>query len=212
MSTSQRRGGAVGPPRAEASFGATKDALQPGAAPDPEALVRAMLQHIGEDTQREGLRDTPRRVVSSWQELYAGYQMDPASILGTTFAAGGYTDLVLCRDIELFSMCEHHMLPFYGVAHVAYLPGERVVGLSKLARVVDAFARRLQIQELLTEQIAQAIEATLRPRGTLVQVRAKHMCMCARGVGKNSPWMVTTAAYGACRTPQMRAEFHAQLR
>jgi GTP cyclohydrolase I len=141
-------------------------------APDPEALVRAMLQHIGEDTQREGLRDTPRRVVASWQELYAGYQMDPAAILGTTFAAGSYTDMVLCRDIELFSMCEHHMLPFYGVAHVAYLPGERVVGLSKLARVVDAFARRLQIQELLTEQIAQAIEATLRPRGTLVQVRA----------------------------------------
>lgn len=178
-----------------------------------EVLVEKLLLLIepNEDGQlREGLEDTPSRVVKSFIELYGGYAMDPVRILGTTFAQEGYTydEMVLCKGIELYSTCEHHMLPFYGTAHVAYIPGDRVVGLSKLARLVDAFARRLQIQEKLTNQIAEALVDVLKPKGVAVLIEAKHHCMCARGVGKQNSSMVTSALRGVFKTKAAaRAEF-----
>lgn len=172
-----------------------------------EGIVKAMLSSIGEDVDREGLHDTPKRVVKSWGELYAGYNQNPGTILERDFAGEGYDEMIVLRDIELYSMCEHHMLPFYGKAHVAYIPGDRVVGLSKLARVVECFARRLQIQEKLTRQIAEAIEEHLKPKGVGVIIEAQHMCMVARGVGKQNSVMTTSALLGRFRDAEVRAEF-----
>lgn len=180
-----------------------------------ETLVEELLRLIEPDTctgafLREGLQETPKRVVKSFIELYGGYAMDPKKILGTTFAQEGYSydEMVLCKGIELYSTCEHHMLPFYGVAHVAYIPSTRVVGLSKLARLVDAFARRLQIQEKLTNQIAEALVDNLKPKGVAVLIESKHHCMCARGVGKQNSSMVTSALRGVFKTKAAaRAEF-----
>lgn len=175
-----------------------------------EAIVRAMLEAIGEDPSREGLLETPSRVVKSWGELYGGYKQDYKTILGTTFSTEGYKvdEMVLCRDIEVYSTCEHHILPFYGRAHVAYIPKDRVVGLSKLARLVDCFSRRLQIQEKLTNQIADAILRVLDPRGVAVVIEARHHCMCARGVAKQNSEMVTSALRGAFKEkPEARQEF-----
>lgn len=172
-----------------------------------EKQIKDIIKIIGDDPNREGVEDTPRRVVKSWKEIYAGYRMDPAQILSRTFEKNGYNQMVISKDIELYSMCEHHCLPFFGRAHVAYLPGKKVVGLSKLSRLVDCFARRLQIQEKLTEQIANAIQEHLNPNGVMVVVEAQHMCMTMRGVGKQNSWMVTSAIKGAFEQDKVRQEF-----
>ena len=160
-----------------------------------EAVVR-QLQYIGEDPQREGLLKTPERVLKAYDELYVGYQKDPAALF-TTFEAKTYDQIVLLKDIEIYSMCEHHMLPFYGKAHVAYIPNGRVIGISKLARLVDLYARRLQIQERIGEQVTQALEQYLKPKGAACIIEAKHLCMCARGVGKQNSVMVTSSITGS---------------
>jgi GTP cyclohydrolase I len=174
---------------------------------DQLKLVRSMIKAIGDDPDREGVRDTPKRVVKSWKELFAGYSQDPVAILGTTFEKGTYDQVIVCKDIELFSTCEHHMIPFFGKAHIGYIPGERVIGLSKLARLVEVFARRLQIQEKLTQQIADTLDQVLKPAGVMVIIEAKHMCMCARGIGKQHSSMVTSAIVGKFRDASARAEF-----
>lgn len=171
-------------------------------------LVRQLLEAIGEDPMREGLLDTPKRVVKSWKEIFAGYLQDPVKVLGTTFAPETYDQMIICKGIELFSTCEHHMIPFFGTVHIGYIPGKRVVGLSKLARLAEVFARRLQIQERLTKQIADTLQKVLKPRGVMVVIEAKHMCMCARGVGKQNSMMRTTAISGLFKKDQAaRNEF-----
>ena len=167
---------------------------------EAEAAVRTLLRFTGDDPDREGLRDTPARVVRSYGEHFRGYDEDPVALLERTFQeVEGYDEIVLLRDIRLESHCEHHMAPITGRAHVAYLPDRRVVGISKLARVVDAFAHRLQIQEKLTAQIADTIHAVLRPRGTAVVIDATHGCMSTRGVHKAGVSMVTSRMLGAFR-------------
>lgn len=179
----------------------------------PEDVVRAMLLAMGEDPNREGLKDTPKRVVKSWGELFAGYQQDPATILATTFGdVEGYNEMILLKDIPFHSTCEHHMLPFYGKAHVAYLPIERVVGLSKLARLVDCFARRLQIQERLTREVALAIMKHLQPHGCGVVIEAVHGCMVCRGVRKEGALMVTSSLQGSFQDAATRGEFLSLIR
>lgn len=164
---------------------------------EAEAAVRTLIRYSGDNPKREGLRDTPRRVIESYEEFFAGYKMDPLAILSRTFEeVHGYDDLVMVRDIRVESHCEHHMLPIIGVAHVAYLPGDRVVGISKLARVVEVFARRLQTQETMTAQIAEAIEMALRPRGVAILVDALHQCMTMRGVHKINASTITTRFTG----------------
>lgn len=168
--------------------------------------VRVLLAAIGENPDREGLRDTPARVVRALLEMTAGYCEKPAEVLGTTFDVP--TDqLVAVRGIEFSSLCEHHLLPFTGTASIGYLPGDRVVGLSKLGRIVDTFARRLQVQERLTQEIAGAISDVLRPLGVAVVIRGHHSCMACRGVRKRAE-MVTSAMLGRFRdNPELRAEF-----
>jgi GTP cyclohydrolase I len=174
----------------------------------PEDNVTRLLEFIGEDPNREGLFRTPERVCKALREMTAGYRQDPKVILGTTFDGEGYDQMVVLRDIEVSSMCEHHMLPFYGKAVVAYIPGERVVGLSKLARLVDCYAHRLQIQERLTRQIAEALNQHLTPLGYGVVIRAHHMCMSCRGVRKLNTDMVTSALGGLMKTDaSARSEF-----
>jgi GTP cyclohydrolase IA len=176
---------------------------------DAEAAVRTLIAYAGDDPGREGLLDTPKRVVTAFEELYGGYKNCPAEVLDRTFSEiGTYDDLVLVRDISFNSHCEHHMMPFYGRAHIAYLPVERVVGLSKLARLVDVFAHRLQTQEHLTSQVATAIEEILKPRGVAVMMEAEHMCMSMRGVTKPGSSTVTTQFSGVFRDdPSEQARF-----
>jgi GTP cyclohydrolase I len=165
-----------------------------------EAAVRTLLAYIGENPDREGLRDTPKRVVGAYEELYRGYREVPAETLERTFSeTGQYDDAVLVKDISFNSACEHHMMPFTGRAHVAYMPVDRVVGLSKLARLVDVYARRLQTQEHMNAQIATAIEEILKPRGVAVMIEAEHTCMSLRGVEKPGSLTVTTQFRGAFR-------------
>ena len=163
-----------------------------------EEAIRTMLRYIeGEDAaQREGLVDTPKRVVESWVELFAGYSMSAESILDATFNGEGYDGIVLLRDIEFFSTCEHHLLPFKGRAHIAYIPVERIVGISKLARILDLHAKRLQNQERITKGIADDLEQHLRPLGTAVILEASHGCMQCRGVLKQDAVMTTSAMRG----------------
>lgn len=164
---------------------------------EAEAAVRTLLRWVGDDPNREGLLDTPKRVVKAYRELFAGYDADIDEVLGTTFEeVAGYNDIVLVRDIPFFSHCEHHMLPVIGKAHVAYLPDGRVLGLSKIARVVEVYGRRLQTQEAMTAQIANAIEETLRPQGVAVFIEAEHMCMAMRGVQKSGSTTLTTTFTG----------------
>jgi GTP cyclohydrolase IA len=172
------------------------------------AHVRALLAHIGEDPAREGLLETPSRVVKAMTEHFAGYHEDPAAHLTKTFEeVEGYDELVMVSDIELHSHCEHHMVPFVGLAHVAYIPQGRVVGLSKLARVVDAFAKRLQVQEKLTAQIATTIQDALKPQGVAVILQCQHFCMCYRGVKKPGSWTTTSKLTGVFMTnPASRVE------
>ncbi len=169
-------------------------------AEEAEAAVRVLLRWAGDDPTREGLRDTPKRVVKSYKELFSGYTVDPVSLLERTFEeVEGYDEIVLLRDIRLESYCEHHMVPIIGRCHVAYLPNRRVVGISKLARVVDAYAKRLQIQEKLTVQIAGTIDQVLQPHGVGVVIEAGHQCMTTRGVHKPGVSMVTSRMLGAFR-------------
>lgn len=159
--------------------------------------VRGLLEHIGEDPDREGLRETPARVVRAMAEHFSGYAFDPKAHLKKTFEdVEGYDELVLISDIDIHSHCEHHMVPFVGRAHVAYIPQGRVVGLSKVARVVDGYARRLQVQERLTVQIADAIQEVLKPQGVAVIVQCQHFCMCYRGVRKPGSWTTTSKLLG----------------
>jgi len=165
---------------------------------EAEAAVRTLLAWTGDNPDREGLRETPRRVTDAFEEYFAGYRQDPAEVLSKTFQeAGGYDDLVMLRDIRVESHCEHHLAPFIGAAHVAYLPKGRILGISKIARVVEIFARRLQTQETLTAQIADAIEAALQPRGVAILIEAEHQCMSMRGVRQPGVKTITTRFTGA---------------
>lgn len=167
---------------------------------EAEAAVRTLVQWAGDDPDREGLVDTPRRVVRAYEELFQGYREDADALLTRVFEdVDGYDDMVLVRDIPFSSHCEHHMVPFIGRAHIAYYPADGVIGLSKLARVVDVFARRLQTQETMTSQIIQAIDGALRPRGTAVMIEAEHMCMSMRGVQKHGSSTMTMSFTGVFR-------------
>jgi GTP cyclohydrolase I len=167
---------------------------------ETEAAIRTLLRWAGDDPAREGLVDTPARVARAYEEFFSGYAIDPVALLERTFEeTDGYDEIVLLRDIRLESHCEHHMVPIIGRVHVAYLPHHRVVGISKLARVVDAYARRLQIQEKLTAQIANTIQQVLEPRGVAVVIEAAHQCMTTRGVHKPDVTMVTSRMLGAFR-------------
>lgn len=173
-------------------------------------LVRGVLEAIGENPDREGLLETPKRVVKAWGEWFNGYAADPKAVL-KTFEDGAELcgdEMVVVKDLDFYSHCEHHMAPFFGKAHVAYIPDKRVVGLSKMPRLVDIFAHRLQVQERLTNQIANAIEEHLAPKGVGVIVQATHFCMCSRGVNKQGSTTITSALRGAIKDkPEARAEF-----
>ena len=187
-------------------------AKRPGDRPSreqAEEAVRTLLRWAGDDPTREGLRGTPDRVVRAYEEWFAGYFEDPVEILQRTFEeTDGYDEMVVLRDIRFESFCEHHVAPIIGVAHCAYLPNKRVVGISKIARVIELYAKRLQIQEKLTSQIANAIQDVLRPRGVAVVVRATHQCMTTRGIRKSGVSMVTSRMLGAFRNNEStRREF-----
>ena len=178
------------------NFSPERDAQRPSVE-EAENAVRVLLAWAGDDPNREGLQDTPARVAQAYSELFTGYEEQPSDILSKTFKeVGGYRDAVLVRDIRFFSHCEHHMLPFRGVAHVAYVPGNCVVGLSKIARLVELYARRLQIQERMTSQIADALDELLQPQGVAVLVEAEQMCMSMRGVAKSGSKTMTTTFRG----------------
>ncbi|MCG7287421.1 GTP cyclohydrolase I FolE [Cellulomonas sp. ACRRI] len=172
-----------------------------------EAAIRELLLAVGEDPEREGLRDTPARVARAYQEIFAGLRQDPRDVLSATFDIG-HEEMVLVRDIEVYSTCEHHLVPFHGVAHIGYIPGAsgKVTGLSKLARLVDVYARRPQVQERMTGEIADALVEVLEPRGVLVVVECEHLCMSMRGVRKPGSRTVTSAVRGQMRDPATRAE------
>jgi GTP cyclohydrolase I len=176
---------------------------------EAEAAVRTLIEWAGDDPAREGLLETPMRVAKAYRELFAGYEADPREYLERTFEeVAGYDELVVLRDIRVVSFCEHHMLPFLGKAHVGYLPSDRVVGISKLARVVNGFARRLQIQEKLTAEIAQAIQDILQPRGVGVVLVSEHSCMTMRGVNTPGSRLTTSHLLGVVRDdPRTRQEF-----
>ncbi|HQT89071.1 MAG TPA: GTP cyclohydrolase I FolE [Acidiphilium sp.] len=189
-----------------------KPSAQPSRA-EAEAAIRTLIRWAGDDPDREGLHDTPARVARAYEQFFCGYEEDPVAILSRTFEEiEGYDEIVLLRDIRLESHCEHHMVPIIGVAHVAYLPAKRVVGISKLARVVDAYAKRLQIQEKLTAQIANTINEVLQPRGVAVVIEAAHECMSTRGVHKTGVSMVTSRMLGVFRDdPSTRRELLAMM-
>ena len=170
-------------------------------------LVRRQLELLGEDPDREGLQSTPHRVAASLAWLTRGYEMDVHQVIGKgVFDAEGATNMVLVRDIELYSLCEHHMLPFFGKAHIAYIPNGKIVGLSKLPRIVEVFARRLQVQERMTEQIASALDEVVQPQGVGVVIEAYHLCMMMRGVEKQNSKTITSAVRGLFRTDQKTRE------
>jgi len=181
---------------------------------EAEAAVRTLLRWAGDDPTREGLLETPKRVVKAYEEFFEGYNQNPAEVLNKLFEqVDGYDDMVLVKDIPFASHCEHHMVPFVGKAHIAYFPSEGVVGLSKLARLVDVFARRLQTQETMTAQIVQALDSTIHSRGTAVMVEAEHMCMSMRGVMKQGAVTVTTQFTGLFRDdPAEQVRFFTMLR
>jgi len=171
-------------------------------------LVRRMIAQLGEDPNREGLRRTPERFEKALRYLTSGYRQDPEKILNNAMFSVGYDEMVVVKDIEVYSLCEHHLLPFFGKCHVAYLPNKKVVGLSKIARLVNMYARRLQIQERLTNQIATTIQEQLKPQGVGVIIEARHLCMVMRGVEKQNSAAVTSAMLGAFRdNKQTRDEF-----
>lgn len=180
---------------------------------EAEDAVRTLLRYAGENPDREGLLDTPKRVIKSYAELFAGYATDPKDVLSTTFEeVGGYDEMIILKDIEFTSHCEHHILPFTGKAHIAYIPKDKVVGLSKLARLVDVYAKRLQIQEKMTAQIAKSLTDVLQPKGVAVVIDATHMCMTMRGVRKPGSVMHTSHLTGLFKSdPRTRQEFFSLL-
>lgn len=175
---------------------------------EAETAVRTLLAYAGDDPDREGLLDTPKRVIKAYSEWFGGYGVDPREVLSKTFEErGGYDEIVVLKDISMESHCEHHMVPIVGKIHIAYLPSSRVVGISKLARVAELYSKRLQIQEKLTAQVADAIEECLKPRGVAVVIEAAHLCMTTRGVRKPGVSMLTSAMRGTFReNPSARAE------
>lgn len=178
------------------------------ASPELSRLTREMLAELGEDTARDGLLKTPERVARSLAFLTRGYQMDPRDVIGDAIFEAKYDEMVLVKDVEIYSLCEHHLLPFFGRCHIAYLPGEKIVGLSKLARLADVYARRLQVQERLTTDIATAIQDILQPKGVGVVIEARHLCMMMRGVEKQSSVMTTSCMLGIFRSDaRTRSEF-----
>tara|TARA_Y100000991_G_C21953199_1_gene340777 strand:- start:873 stop:1457 length:585 start_codon:yes stop_codon:yes gene_type:complete len=176
---------------------------------EAEAAVRTMLAWTGDNPDREGLIETPKRVVRAYEQFFAGYEMDPKEVLSKVFEeVEGYDEMVIVKDIRVESHCEHHIVPILGKAHVGYLPNKRIVGISKLARVVDIFGKRLQTQEVMTAQIANVINEVLEPRGVAVVMNAKHQCMTTRGVHKPESSTITSTMLGAFReNPDTRAEF-----
>jgi GTP cyclohydrolase I len=179
-----------------------------------EDAVRQLLRHIGEDPEREGLARTPTRVVQAYEFLTRGYDQDPkVAINGALFTEEDYQEMILCRDLDFYSLCEHHLLPFNGKAHIAYLPNRHIVGLSKIARMVEIYARRLQVQERLTTQIAHTIMEEIKPLGVAVVLEAEHLCMRMRGVEKQNSYVTTSAMLGRFRTHlETRQEFMNLLR
>jgi GTP cyclohydrolase I len=178
-----------------------------------ETAVQQILTHVGEDPDREGLQRTPHRVAKMYDEILAGYKMDPVTIVNGALFDVEYDEMIIVKDIEFFSMCEHHMLPFYGRAHVAYLPSEKIIGLSKIPRIVEMYARRLQVQERMTRQIAETISEILDPLGVAVVVEGSHMCSMMRGVKKEHPRMITSTMLGSFKENSMtRNEFMDHLR
>ena len=171
-----------------------------------EDKIKKIIFDIGDDPNREGVLETPARVVKSWKELYSGYIQDPKSVF-KSFESEGFDNMVICKDIEFYSMCEHHMLPFFGKAHVAYIPNDRIIGLSKLARLTDIYSRRLQNQERLTDQIAKTLFENLDAKGSGVIMEGKHFCMMSRGVQKQHSCMTTSSLYGVFRNKEVRSEF-----
>jgi GTP cyclohydrolase I len=197
-----------GSPHGDRNLGGTRPSREA-----TEAAVRTLIRWAGDDPAREGLKDTPARVVRAFEEWFAGYGENPRALLQLTFSeVADYDEMVLLRDIRFSSHCEHHMAPITGRAHVAYIPRDRVVGISKLARLVEAFARRLQIQERMTGEIAEALNQTLKPAGVAVMIEATHACMTTRGVKKEDAVMTTTKMLGLFREEQHRQEFLAAVR
>lgn len=173
-----------------------------------EPLIKELLQHVGENPEREGLLNTPNRVGRMYKQLLAGYDQDPEKILNDAIFTIAYDEMVIVKDIEFYSLCEHHMLPFFGHAYIAYIPDGKIVGLSKIPRLVDMFAKRLQVQERLTQQIADILEEMLQPKGVAVAINARHLCMSMRGVAKKEASMITSAMRGLFRTDaRTRGEF-----
>jgi len=176
-------------------------------AKEAQTMIRKILEYIGEDPEREGLVDTPKRVVAAYERMFAGYKQKPEDVL-TVFGDESYDEMIVVKDIEFYSMCEHHMLPFFGKAHVGYIPDGKIIGLSKIPRLVEMFARRLQNQERLTNQIAKALYGILKPKGVGVIIEAKHFCMMARGVEKQNSLVTTSALQGLFkRELNTRSEF-----
>ena len=187
-------------------------ALRPSGLPALQTHVRAILEQIGEDPTREGLAKTPARVARAYEFLTSGYAQDPKAVINGALFVEEYSEMILCRDIDFFSLCEHHLLPFFGKCHVAYLPKGRIIGLSKIPRLVDAFARRLQVQERLTQQIAESLQTALEPRGVGVVIAAQHWCMTTRGVRQVMAATVTSRMTGECREPELRRDLLALAR
>lgn len=178
-----------------------------------EAAIESVLRNVGEDPEREGLLKTPHRVAKMYDEILAGYNTDPLAVVNGALFDVEYDEMIVVKDIEFFSMCEHHMLPFYGRAHVAYIPGEKIIGLSKIPRIVEMFARRLQVQERMTRQIAELIDEVLKPLGVAVVVEGSHLCSMMRGVKKEHPRMITSTMLGSFKENSMtRSEFMQHLR
>jgi GTP cyclohydrolase I len=203
----QRRARVAAVPAPGTAEGLDLDPVE-GESAELHVLVRRMLELLGEDPTREGLLRTPLRVAKSLAWLTRGYDLDVADVVGEGVFQEGHENMILVRDIELYSLCEHHMLPFFGKAHIAYIPDGKIVGLSKLPRIVDMFARRLQVQERLTEQIARAVEDVLQPRGVGVVIEAFHLCMMMRGVEKQNSKTITSALRGTFRSDgKTRDEF-----
>ena len=200
-------------PKTPLPAGDQASAIERPSRAEAEAAVRTLLLWAGDDPNREGLVDTPARVARAYEEFFAGYGTDPVELLARSFEeTDGYDEMVVLRDIRLESHCEHHMVPIIGKAHIAYLPSGRVVGISKLARVIEIYAKRLQIQEKLTAQIANTIEAVLKPKGVAVVIEAAHQCMTTRGIHKPGVTMVTSRMLGAFRDdPATRREFMALI-
>ena len=177
-----------------------------------EELVREMIVRLGEDPDREGLSRTPERVAKAMQFLVKGYKDDPEALLRKALFTVSYDEMVIVKDVEMFSLCEHHMLPFFGKVHVAYIPNGKVIGLSKIPRLVEVFARRLQVQERLTRQIADAIQEAIEPQGVGVVIEARHLCMMMRGIEKQNSSTVTSAMVGCFRQKETRTEFLSLVR